>query len=173
MAILGIKVPEDVAEELEEIAAPGEHVPPEEKHITLLYLGDNLPIETLGKIVMCCARVTECFKPFDVAVAEVTTFPPNEHGVPVICPVIGKELKHLHDVLVECCENEGIEYSHRYPDFKPHVTLSYAHDDVSTDTIYPVLWHVCDMVLWGGDETDHRLATSFEFLGHDEPAHGP
>ena len=165
MAILGIKVPEEIAEQLEPLEAPGERVPLEEKHITLLYLGDDLPCEVLGAIVVACARLTERVVPFELGVHEITTFPKNDHGWPVICPVIGQAIHSFHTKLMQACDNEHVEYSKKFPTYKPHVTLSYAPDDIEGVDIDPIIWTCGSMVLWGGDHGDQRLATTFEFMG--------
>lgn len=166
MAILGIKVPDEIAEQLEPLEAPGEKVSQEEKHITLLYLGDDLPCEILAQIFVACARLTEKVKPFEVGLHEITTFPKNDHGFPVICPVIGQAIHNFYEELRHACDNEHVEYSQKFPTYKPHVTLSYSPDNLEGTDIDPIIWTVDNMVLWGGDHGDGRLATTFEFLGH-------
>lgn len=165
MAILGIKVPEEIAKQLERIDAPGERVPRNEKHITLLYLGDDVPLEDIATVTIAAGHLTEDFKPFEVEIKEVTTFPEGDSGVPVICPVLGDELHRLHDELMASCDEEGVEYSKKFPTYKPHVTLSYSHEPVQGHEFRPLSWLCTEIVLWGGEQGDHRLSTTFELMG--------
>lgn len=165
MAILAIKVPEDVSSVLSSIKVPGMKVPQDEKHITLLYLGDNLSIDTLGEIIIETARVTEHVSPFQVKLNGLTSFPKGNDGYPIICPIEIGELFMFHDRLVNVFDKRGIEYDKKFPDFKPHVTLSYSEERPKDRLFKEISWVCEDVMLWGGDEGEHRMATRFEFLG--------
>jgi 2'-5' RNA ligase len=165
MAILTIKVPEDVSVKLSNIQVPGVKVPVSEKHITLLYLGDDVSIDVLGSVVIETARVTERIKPFKIHLKNMTSFPQGKDGYPVICPVVSKEIHGLHDALGDALDVHGIEYDKKWPEFKPHVTLSYAEDKPKDKKIDEITWTCNEVMLWGGDHGEHRLSTKFEFLG--------
>ena len=51
MAVLGIHCPRDVARIFSQIEVAGEREPLGHQHITLLYLGDDVPIEQLAKAI--------------------------------------------------------------------------------------------------------------------------
>lgn len=165
MAILGIKVPDEIAKYLDRIEAPGEKVPRSDKHITLLYLGDDVSLEEIGHIVATTGRLTEEFPPFDVEISEVSTFPEGDQGFPVICPVVSDELQRLHDELAVSCDEDGIEYSKKFPTYKPHVSLSFSPTPFEGHEFRALTWTCADIVLWAGEESDHRIATTFELMG--------
>jgi len=167
MAILCLKVPQGIAKTLSGIDVPGEQVPTDEKHITILNLGDNLPVDLIGKTVIAVARATETIKPFHVEVAGYSCFPKGDSGmVPVICPVKSDELHAVHSVLAKALDSADIEYSKKFPEYKPHVTLSFADETVNEKTFKTSLgWTATELVLWCGDHGDERIYTVFDFLG--------
>jgi 2'-5' RNA ligase len=166
MAIVCLKVPYNIAKTLSGIDVPGDHVPTEEKHITILNLGDDLSIQTIGKSVITCARVTEKMKPFQVQLNGYSTFPKGKLGIPIICHVQSEELHELHDQLSKAFDSSGIEYSKKFPEFKPHVTLSYCDEKIHDKKFKnSFTWTATDLVLWGGEHGDERIFTVFDFLG--------
>jgi 2'-5' RNA ligase len=167
MAILCLKVPQSIARSLSAINVPGEPVPTDEKHITLLNFGDDMPIDAIGKTVIAVARATEQIGPFNVELNGYgTPFGSSDNGVPVICPVEGRELHDLHAVLSNALTEAGVEFSRKFPEYKPHVTLSWAEEEVQDGTFRtPISWTVTDVVLWCGDHGEERMHTVFDLLG--------
>ncbi len=169
MAILGIHCPRDVGRIFSQIDVIGEREPLGHQHITILHLGDDVPIEQLAKAIVAVFNVTSRTKPFTVQTNRVSTFPPHpEHGtVPVICPVVSPPLHELHARLKAALDQAGVDYSKTFPVYKPHVTLSYVKDPlvhadgVAEKEIPPIEWGVADIVLWGGDEGDQRFSANF------------
>jgi 2'-5' RNA ligase len=169
MAVLGIHCPRDVARIFSQIDCMGEREPLWHQHITLLYLGDDVPIETLAKAVVAIYGVTSKTKPFSVATNRVTAFPPHpDHGtVPIICPIVSPPLHEFQARLRSAFDKANVSYSKKFPEYKPHVTLSYVKDplvfaDHAADKdIPPIEWGVADIVLWGGDEGDQRFSANF------------
>ena len=169
MAILGIHCPRDVARIFSQIETIGEREPLGHQHITLLHLGDDVPIEQLAKAIVAVFGVTSKTKPFTVQTNRVTAFPPHpEHGtVPIICPIVSPALHDLQARLKSALDNVKVEYSKTFPIYQPHVTLSYVkdplvHADHTADKdIPPLEWGVADVVLWGGNDGDQRFSANF------------
>jgi len=163
MSFIGLKCPHEVGRLLHGIEVPGEKVPPTEFHVTILYLGKDVPMEMLGKAIVAAAEVAAAQKPFRCTLTHSTCFPKNEDGVPIICPVACPELYELHTKLKESFDGAGVDYSKKYPEYKPHLTLSYAEESVEDEPFGPLEWSAYEMVLWGGDAGDDKLATNFPF----------
>lgn len=163
MAFIGLKCPHEVGRLLHGIEVPGEKVPVDEYHVTLLYLGKDVPIETLGKAIVAAAEVAAAQKPFRCTLTHVTSFPKNDDGVPIICPVASPDLHELNDKLKKKFDGAGVSYSKKFPEYKPHLTLAYADSTPTEEEFGPLEWSAYEMVLWGGDAGDERLATNFPF----------
>ena len=168
MAFIGLKVPSDTALILSEIdyGGHGEPEPPGFYHITMHHLGDEVPIEVLTEAVRPVFEVCSETRPFLVSTSHVTTFPPHpEHGtVPIICRIDSPELHALRDRLSEALDSAGVDYSRKFPEYKPHVTLAFAkglEDEVDLHLPVPVAWGAHEIVLWGGDKGANRVVVSF------------
>jgi len=166
MAFIGIQVPEGVREKLAAVDAAGEKVDPASMHITLLYLGKGTSLAQVVKAIAVCASFAQRAKPFAVGCAVRTCFPANpDDGVPVIARVVSPGIAGFREALRAELEKAGVEYSNKYPDYKPHVTLAYSPEPAADQGFEPVVWTVKDFVIWGGDEMDDRVATTCELLG--------
>jgi 2'-5' RNA ligase len=163
MAMIGIRVPQDVARLLLSIDVPGEKTQKSHQHITLHMLGDDVPIEQIGKAIVAAYGVAEKTVPFRVAMNSISTFKGGDNGVPVICPIFSPELHALHGNLKAAFDKAGVEYSKKWPEFKPHVTLSYSPEPMKDRPLGPLEWSTYEMVLWGGDTDDQRLSTILPF----------
>jgi 2'-5' RNA ligase len=168
MSFLGIKVPHEITRLLSGIDIPGDKVSRDEMHITLLYVGKQTPIEHLVRVIMAAFRVTSQTQPFAVETRQVTSFSPNpDDGVPIIARIESPPLHDLRNALCRAFDAEKVEYSKKYPDYKPHVTLGYSQDDavfsemVADKDIPVVEWGVGEIVLWGGDSGDEKLTVTF------------
>ena len=163
MSFIGLKCPHEVGRLLHAVEVPGTKVPIDSYHVTLLYLGKDVPIEMIGKAIVAAAEVAAASMPFRCTLTHAMCFPKNEDGVPVICPVTSPELHDLNTTLKAAFDAAGVEYSKRYPEYKPHLTLSYAEETMEDQDFGPLEWSAYEMVLWGGDAGDDRLATNFPF----------
>jgi len=163
MSFIGLKCPHEVGRLLHAVEVPGSKVPIDSYHVTLLYLGKDVPIEMIGKAIVAATEVAAASKPFRCTLTHATCFPKNEDGVPVICPVTSPELHDLNTTLKAAFDAAGVEYSNKYPEYKPHLTLSYAEETIEDQDFGPLEWSAYEMVLWGGDAGDDRLATNFPF----------
>jgi 2'-5' RNA ligase len=165
MAFLGIKIPHETARLLGQIAIEGTPESPATFHITLLYLGKEVPVEDLAKCIEATFAVTSVTKPFTAQTTLVTSFPANpDDGIPIICRVESEPLHALQAALVASFKEHGVPFSDKYPEYKPHITLGYLPEGAPPDqTIPAVEWGVGEVVLWGGDSGDDVLVVQFPF----------
>lgn len=158
--MIGLRVPHEIARLLQTVEVPGEKVDSGSYHLTLFYLGDGVEIDQLTRAVGALFNVVQKTAPFTVRLDKVDSFPGNEDGVPIICPVNAAPLTALRDQLAEALDEAGVEYSKRWPTFQGHVTLSYA-DKAHQASLPPIEWGVTEVVLWGGDQGDDRMTATF------------
>lgn len=166
MAFIGLRVPAEVARLLKSVEVPGELVSGDSYHITVINIGSEIPIEQISKAVTAIHGVATNMVPFPVTLDHVTSFPAGNDGTPIICPVRSPELHQLNDLLKKALDKAGVPYSTKFPNFKPHVTMSYSKDEevpLVRQPIGPLDWSVYEMVLWGGDSGDERLSVTFPF----------
>lgn len=173
MAFLGLKVPYETARLLGQVKVEGEKEDLSSMHITILYLGKELPIEAVTRAIEVAYEVTSNTKPFTVKTQLVTSFSVNkDSGIPIIARVESAPLLALRNALTAAFDAEGVNYDKKYPEYKPHVTLAYKKPtgDSETGVEYPadqnipqLEWGVGEMVLWGGDAGDEKLSVTFPF----------
>lgn len=162
MAALMFTLPEETSRVLSELEVP-EGVPEHNKHITVVYLGKDVPIETIARLLPVLHEVTSKTVPFSVSTDHITTFPAGDDGVPVIAKVVSPELHAFRANICQAMDDAGVEYDKKYPDYKPHVTLTYAKD-MSTKfelDIPEISWPTHELVLWGSNRGDGRLVVKF------------
>lgn len=169
MAFIGIRVPAETGRIIETIEVPGERKRASEYHTTIIYLGKNLPIETIAQTMIAAYNVASKTSPFICGVKEVSSFPRNpDDGIPVILPVLSQGLHNLRNALIQELTSMGIPFSNKYPDFKPHVSVSFIKDD-STESFQkpmdgPLTWTVSELVIWGGNKNDEMVSVSLPFV---------
>lgn len=64
-----------------------------------------------------------------------------------------------------------IEFSKTFKDFKPHITLAYADDEIDECKIDKVECVINELVLWGGDHGDDRIFITFPLKGPEKQKH--
>lgn len=162
MAALMFQVPEDTARVLAEVQVPGT---PEKKdhHITVVSLGDDIPVERLGEILPAIYDVTSTTPPFTVSTDLVATFPSGKNGVPIIAKVQAPQLHTLKDRLCAALDEAWFEYDDKFPEYVPHVTLAYDPDPLTKfETEIPkIQWGANELVLWGANRGSGRLVIKF------------
>lgn len=166
MAFLGLRVPPETARLLNEIEVPGTKEPVSSFHVTLLYIGSDVPIETLAEAMKATYEVTSKTRPFTVQTNRVTCFPKNANDdgkCPVICRIDSDPLHDLQSKLRASFDANGVPYSKKFPEYKPHLTLSYGNEEIEERRIPTVSWGAHECVLWGGDSGDNRLVMHFPF----------
>lgn len=157
MAFLGIKIPSDIGNLLAQIDVPEKREPRDQYHVTMFHLGDDTPIEAITKAASAAFEVTSRTKPFQILTKLVTTFPKNPSGVPVICKVESPPLHDVHARLKAAFDKAGVEYSKKWPEYKPHITLAYAQEATPDQTIAPVSFTVGELYILGGNKGQDRL----------------
>lgn len=164
MAMVGLTVPAATARLLSGIEVPGDRTPRDHMHITLAYLGDDVPMDALARAMEATYEVASTTRPFTVRTSRVASFPvaPDE-AHPVIALVDSDELHAFRARLVERFEDSGVNYNRKYPTYRPHVTLSYAPEAFEEVRVPTIEWGAHDVMLWGGDEGDEKLTVTFPF----------
>lgn len=164
MALIGLKVPAETGKLFSNIQVPGAPESRDKYHITIFYLGKDVPMADVAKAMVVTAEVTSATRPFTVRTSRVTCFPKNEDGVPVICAIESPELHAFRERLKAAYEAAGVSFSNRYPDYKPHMTLAYAEEEEVTDRqIAPIEWGAHELFLWASDDGDKGVAVTFPF----------
>lgn len=157
MALLSIRVPSEIGSLLAQVPVPGTKEQKDTLHITLVYLGDDVPMERVAQAALACFGVAETTRPFTVSTKLVTTFEGKEGEIPVICRVESDALHAFQKRLCEAFDAAGIEYSKKFPEYKPHITLSYAPERPADKAIPEVSFTVSDFVLWAGDDGENKM----------------
>lgn len=171
MAFLGIKITEDVAKHLKKISVPGKKEKSSEYHITILYLGENINLDTITNAIKATYKVCEKFNPFEIWYDMLTCFPSeNDKGLhPIILRVKSEELMKLFKKLSKHFDKEDIFFSKKF-DYNPHTTLSYSRKPIEEKSIKPIKMQVSELVLWAGDEGDEKMSITFSLQGNDKKA---
>lgn len=166
MSFFGLKIPHECARLLASIDVPGDKIPLDQMHVTVVYIGDNTPITTITKAIAATYRVTSKRTPFTMKVNKIKSFPGNtEDGYPIIARIMCPELHEFYDAVTNSFDKAGIEYSKRYPEYKPHVTLSYNKESIGTISLEnSIEWAAHEATLWGGDSGDDRISATFPFV---------
>lgn len=164
MAFIGLAVPASTSRLFSDIEVPGDKTPRDHQHVTLLYIGDDVPIDVLTEAIKATFSVTAQTRPFTVRTTRVASFPVNsddKEAHPVIAHVESDDLHELRDHLVEAFNAAEIEFNNKFPTYRPHVTLAYAPDAVEEFRIPTIEWGAHEIILWGGDEGDRKLTVTF------------
>lgn len=162
MAFLGIKVPHEICRLFRDFDLPGDHESESEYHITILCFDDGLPIKDISKAMEAAFEVTEDFKPFTVSTKRIDCFPKAPNGKhPIIAKITSPELQALNKKLKKTFDSHGVEYSKRFKDYKPHITLAWTDDEMKPLIFDDITFAVNEIVLWGGDNGDDRLFITF------------
>lgn len=163
MAFIGFKLPNETIRLLSEIEVPEERVDSRHMHVTLVYLGDEVPIKDIALAMGAAYKVASYFRPFTLRTSSVSCFKPKDGPVPIICPIESKEIHQFQKQLREALDEAGVSYSKKFPDYKPHTTLAFAENEIETFKIPPIEWGAHEVVIWGGDEGDQRIEVRLPF----------
>lgn len=170
MAIVGFAVPHETARILSEIEVPGVREPVSNFHITVLMLDDDTAISDIADAMEAAYSVASTVRPFTARVTRVTSFPGGNDGVPVICPVEAPELHAVWAAMKAAFDAKKVGYSRKFPEFKPHVTLSYSEKPFEAELPVPIEWGAHELVVWGGDRGDRRVVVHLPFTLADRVA---
>jgi 2'-5' RNA ligase len=172
MAMIRLRVPPETAQLLKQIDLKGfgNPEPMDQAHITLLHLGDDVPIETLTEAIRVLYDVASKTRPFSVQTSRAATFPSQEgKKTPMIALVDSNALHDFHRVLQDAFDSAGVDFSKKWPEFKPHVTLGYSEDPlvdadhVFDETFPTVEWGAHEAVLFGGDKGKQTIMVTTPF----------
>ena len=120
-----IALPSDLAKQFKSL---GEH-DDSKPHITVLYIGKNVPKNKEKTMAEAIEKVLSEQEPFEIKFDDKATyFDPTEHSDN--CKIaklsmISKGLCALHDKLKKALKEADVEIDDHFPDYKPHVTLEY------------------------------------------------
>jgi len=171
MAFLGIRIPHETGRLLTGLDVPGEATAVSEMHITMLLFEDNWPISELAKSLEIIYDVVSKMKPFRCTFDKVSYFPKYGDKCAIIAPVKSDELHELRDKLAKAFDKEDIDFSKRFKDFKPHITLAYNDEEIDEFKIDKVEFQVQELVLWGGDHGDDRIFVTFPLKSPERHKH--
>lgn len=172
MAFLGIKISHEIGRLLSGIEVPGKKEGIADFHITLLCFEDNWAISEISRALEATYDVVSKVKPFLVKTEVISCFPKREDNpCPIIAKIESKELHQLNNKLKKKFDQEKIGYSKTFKDYKPHITLSYADQEIKDFKIDPQEFSVQELVLWGGDHGDDRVFITFPLKGPEKQKH--
>lgn len=161
MAMIAIPVTHDIGRLFESLDVEGDRRPSD--HITVFYLGDDLPIKKIVKIIPVIFEITSKMKPFKVSTNVITTFDEGKHGYPVIAKLQSKELEKLRNDLKKAFDDNKIKYDIKFKEFKPHLTLSYSPEKIKDIKFPKIEFLISQISIFGGDEVDEKVFINFPF----------
>lgn len=170
MAFIGLTVPIDIASQLSSLYEDGDKTPLEEMHVTLCFLGKKMDNGSFLEALHACYSAAVTNNPIKITAAVLSTFPPNpddRNGVPVIVRVVSEDLIKFRAELTAMLDSYGVEYSKKFPVYKPHITLAYGPEQFTPRQIKPLSWMNSYISLWGGKEFDDGHFARFK-LGKSE-----
>lgn len=133
-AMLALSVPADAAQGL---AVDG-GLDPDDLHVTLVYLGKDIPAGTWERAVEVARQVAADQPPLTGQLGGIGAFPDRGDGVPVYVPVDVPGLEVLRQRLADALDAAGIPYARNHG-YTPHVTLRYADaSEPIPDPVAPV-----------------------------------
>ena len=136
----------------DQIDVPGQRDPSD--HITMFFLGKELSIDTIGKLVPIIHKVTSELRPFMVSCKRITTFPKGDNGYPVIAQLQAPQLQEIREKIKRIFERKGINYDETHAEYNPHVTLSYSKKKPKNISFPKIQWQINELALFGGDDHD-------------------
>jgi len=159
MAMIAVPVPYEVGRLFRSIEVDGQR--DQSDHITMLYLGDDVKIDTIAKMVPLIFDITSKQDPFLASCKKITTFPKGDNGYPIISLVDAPQLHDIQKKLKRVLDRKGIKYSDKYPEYKPHVTLGY-HKKKTKNIAFPkTQWQINEIAIYGGNNHDEKVYVSF------------
>lgn len=149
MAMIGIKIPEDITDKLSRISIPGKKISQEEMHITLFYFENKLNIKDTVLIVQAMYDATKKMDPVSIKGTTISTFKKGDDGIPIIIPIISEDLLNIRKKIAKKFDDEEIDYSKKWPEFKPHLTLSYSSKEMEDKKLDKnIHWKASEIIFW-------------------------
>jgi len=164
MAFLGLPIKIETARLFSSLDIPGNKEDLSNLHITILCFEDDFSINDLSKAFEAAYDVISEFKPFNIKIKKISCFPKREgKPCPIIAKVESKDLEELNDQLRKEFNKRKIDYSKVFKDYKPHITLSYADDEIKDFNIDAIEIPVHEAVLLGGNKGENDVFITFPF----------
>lgn len=168
MAFIGFRIPSEVAVLLEGTTVPGERHSASDFHITAIYLGENVPIPVVAQAMVALYDVCSRTRPIPVSLTDISSFPGDGRRIPIICPVDSPALHEFQAELRAACDAMAVPYSQKWPEYKPHVTLSYADaeetKEVTGSLPGSVDFTLFEATIWGGDWGSGTIRVEIPFV---------
>lgn len=161
MAMLAAPISRDISTLFNALNIDGNRDPSD--HITMFYFDDDVSIKKLCKIIGLVYDITNELKPFEASSSEIISFPENKHGeYPIVAKVKSSKLMSLRENIAKVFDDNKIKYSKKFPEYKPHLTVSYSEEKVNMK-FDPIKWSINSIALYGGDNGEEKLFVSFPF----------
>lgn len=158
MGMIAIKIPQDISDALSKISVPGKKLSNEELHITLFYFEKKLSINDIINITHCLYDITKNAETFKIKMNNISTFNKGPDGVPIIIPIVSEELSDLRKRLAKKLDSKEVVYSKKWPEFKPHMTLSYSTKEMEDRSLEKKLnWKVEEIAFYSGEDMENCL----------------
>lgn len=162
MALLGISIKNETGRLFQNLDIPGIKEGLSDLHITLVCFEDDWAIKDLAKALEAVYEVIDGIKPFTVKVDKISCFPKRE-GKP--CPIIAKvtsdELQDLNKKIKKEFNKRDIAYDNFFKDYNPHITLSYADEEIKDFKIDKIEIPVHEISLLGGNKGENDVFVTF------------
>lgn len=160
MGMISLSVPEDIRDQLAKIKVPGKKESKDEYHITLFYFENKLKIDDILKVLETAFIFCKKHKSFPIKGTKIESFPEGDDGFPIIVPIESDDLQQFRKKLAKKFDADGIDYSKRWPDFNPHLTLSYSSTKEEKPLPKNISWEIDEIELWAGDDMASGLYCS-------------
>jgi 2'-5' RNA ligase len=170
VAFIGLKVPTEVSDVLGQYEVPGKLEPEDHHHVTIHHLGKDVPIEQVAQAAIVAYVTARRTAPFQVSTKVISSFKSGDDGVPIVALIESPALHEFRKNLCAAFDAAGIEYSKKYPEYRPHVTLAYEDSgpQPADQPIDPVTWTVDEIVVWGGDKGANRIVVKLPLEAEQE-----
>ncbi len=160
MPLLGIKIPKNISDILSKLDVPGIKEDSSGYHITLLYF----KVASIKDILEAAEEILELTSKspiFNIKFDNIECFPEGDDGVPIICPVVSDDLFSFHKKLKTKIDKTNLDYSKKFPEYKPHITLSYNKEKIKSFELEPIEYSVSEIIFWCGDNMDEKMTITF------------
>ncbi|WP_202638999.1 2'-5' RNA ligase family protein [Bailinhaonella thermotolerans] len=159
-AMVAVMIPAEVAEQ---IPVPDGGLPRGDLHVTLAYLGKDVPDDILATAEGAVRRAASTIARLSGLLGGIAAFPPGEDGRPVWVPVDVPGLEMLQAAVTAELAAAGVSYAIDHG-WTPHVTLTYADPDAPLPPpVDPIPVELDAVTLAVGDQRTHMP------LGVDAP----
>jgi 2'-5' RNA ligase len=161
MAMIAIPISPDTSRLFKEIEIEGNREPCD--HITMFYLGDNIPFKTILEIMPILYKVTSNTLPFEINCSKITTFPKGEYGYPIIAELKSKELMEIRKKILSSLRRNHIKIDNSFKEYRPHITLAFAKKRAKIKLPEKMTLMANQIALYGGDTADSKIFVNFPF----------